>query len=158
MAKGLLSRVLGVGDVNLVSAKPLLKERGIELVTRQSEQAQDYRQVLEVRLETDRETRRVRGTVMGGKPRLVGVDDYRLEVVPEGFMLICTNRDQPGVVGKVGTLLGGSGVNIAGMQLGRDAPGGKALFVLAIDERPSEEVLDALRGLDVLERVDLAEL
>lgn len=158
VAKGLLSRVLGVGDVNLVSAKPLLKERGIELVTRQSEQAQDYRQVLEVRLETDRETRRVRGTVMGGKPRLVGVDDYRLEVVPEGFMLICTNRDQPGVVGKVGTLLGGSGVNIAGMQLGRDAPGGKALFVLAIDERPSEEVLDALRGLDVLERVDLAEL
>lgn len=158
VAKGLLSRVLGVGDVNLVSAKPLLKERGIELVTRQSEQAQDYRQVLKVRLETDRETRRVRGTVMGGKPRLVGVDDYRLEVVPEGFMLICTNRDQPGVVGKVGTLLGGSGVNIAGMQLGRDAPGGKALFVLAIDERPSEEVLDALRGLDVLERVDLAEL
>lgn len=73
-------------------------------------------------------------------------------------MLICINRDQPGVVGKVGTLLGENGVNIAGMQLGRDVPGGKALFVLAIDERPSDEVLDALRGLDVLERVDLAEL
>jgi D-3-phosphoglycerate dehydrogenase len=96
--------------------------------------------------------------VLGSKPRIVGIDEHSVEAVPSGFMLVCVNRDRPGVVGKVGTLLGENQINIAGMQLGRDNPGGKALFVLAIDERPSEAVLEAMRGLDVLERVDLAEL
>jgi D-3-phosphoglycerate dehydrogenase len=58
----------------------------------------------------------------------------------------------------VGTLLGEAGVNIAGMQLGRDMPGGRALFVLTVDQKPAPEVLEALRALPVLERVDLAEL
>ncbi|RTH32455.1 3-phosphoglycerate dehydrogenase, partial [Thermus scotoductus] len=55
-------------------------------------------------------------------------------------------------------LLEEAGVNIAGMQLGRDVPGGRALFVLTVDEKPSPEVLEALRALPVLERVDLAEV
>lgn len=158
VAKGFLSRVLGGETVNLVSARPLLKDRGIRLVTRKEEQAGEYTRLLEVRLATDQEERRARGVVMAGKPRLVGIDDYALEVVPEGYMLVCTNYDRPGVVGQVGTLLGEAGVNIAGMQLGRDVPGGRALFVLTVDEKPSPEVLEALRSLPVLERVDLAEL
>lgn len=158
VAKGLLSRVLGQGDVNLVSARPLLRDRGVSLSTRHVEEAQSYRQVLEVALTSDKETRRARGSVMGGKPRLVGIDAYSLEVIPEGFMLVCINFDRPGVVGKVGTLLGQAGVNIAGMQLGRDVPGGRALFVLTVDGQPSPEVLEALRNLDVIERVDMAEL
>ncbi|TBH21935.1 phosphoglycerate dehydrogenase [Thermus thermamylovorans] len=158
VAKGFLSRVLGGEAVNLVSARPLLKDRGIRLVTRKEEQAGEYMRLLEVRLATDQEERRARGVVMAGRPRLVGIDDYALEVVPEGYMLVCTNYDRPGVVGQVGTLLGEAGVNIAGMQLGRDMPGGRALFVLTVDQKPSPEVLEALRALPVLERVDLAEL
>jgi len=158
VAKGLLDHVLELGAVNLVSARPLLRDRGVHLSTRQVEEPLDYRQVLEVCLETDKETRKARGAVLGGKPRLVGIDDSTVEVVPEGFMLVCINIDRPGVVGKVGTLLGENGVNIAGMQLGRDMPGGHALFVLSVDERPSDAVLEAMRGLDVLERVDVAEL
>ncbi len=158
VAKGLLSRVLGPEAVNLVSARPLLKERGIRLVTQRQEEAGEYTRLLEVRLTTDQETRRARGVVIGGKPRLVGIDDYTLEVVPEGYMLVCVNYDRPGVVGQVGTLLGEAGVNIAGMQLGRDVPGGRALFVLTVDQKPAPEVLEALRALPVLERVDLAEL
>ena len=158
VAKGLLQRVLGSEAVNLVSARPLLKERGIALYTRHTEEAQGYSRLVEVRLRTDQEERRARGVVMGGRPRLVGMDDYALEVVPEGYMLVCVNYDRPGVVGQVGTLLGEAGVNIAGMQLGRDVPGGRALFVLTVDEKPAPEVLEALRSLPVLERVDLAEL
>ncbi len=158
VAKGLLNHVLEEGATNLVSARPLLRERGLTLITRQVEKPLDYRQVVEVRLETDRETRTARGAVLGGKPRIVGIDEHTVEAVPNGFMLVCINRDRPGVVGKVGTLLGENGVNIAGMQLGRDNPGGKALFVLSVDQRPSETVLEAMRGLDVLERVDIAEL
>jgi D-3-phosphoglycerate dehydrogenase len=158
VAKGLLGSVLEEGAVNLVSARPLLRDRGIHLSTRHVEHPQDYLQVIEVTLETDRETRRARGAVLGGKPRIVGIDGHSLEALPEGYLLICVNRDQPGVVGKVGTLLGNAGVNIAGMQLGRDHPGGHALFVLLVDERPSDATLETLRGLDVLERVDLAAL
>ncbi|KGQ20866.1 phosphoglycerate dehydrogenase [Thermus filiformis] len=158
VAKGFLQRVLGEGAVNLVSARPLLKERGVALYTRHTEEAQGYSRLVEVRLSTDQEERRARGVVMGGRPRLVGIDDYALEVVPEGYMLVCVNYDRPGVVGQVGTLLGEAGVNIAGMQLGRDVPGGRALFVLTVDEKPAPGVLEALRALPVLERVDLAEL
>ena len=158
VAKGLLARVLGEGAVNLVSARPLLKDRGIHLTTLRSEEAGEYTRLVEARLSTDQEERRARGVVIGGRPRLVGIDDYALEVVPEGYMLVCVNYDRPGVVGQVGTLLGEAGVNIAGMQLGRDVPGGRALFVLTVDQKPSPEVLEALRALPVLERVDLVEL
>ncbi|MGQ9753824.1 MAG: phosphoglycerate dehydrogenase [Thermaceae bacterium] len=158
VAKGFLSRVLGSEMVNLVSARPLLKERGIVLYTRHTEEVQGYSRLVEVRLRTDQEERKARGVIMGGRPRLVGIDEYSLEVVPEGYMLVCVNYDRPGVVGQVGTLLGDSGVNIAGMQLGRDRPGGRALLVLIVDEKPAPEVLEALRSLPVLERVDLAEL
>ncbi|MFN7140218.1 MAG: NAD(P)-dependent oxidoreductase, partial [Limisphaerales bacterium] len=103
VAKGLLEQVLEAGAINLVSARPLLRDRGIALVTRQVQEPLDYRQVLEVRLETDKETRKVRGAVLGGKPRIVGIDDHTVEAVPRGFMLVCINRDRPGVVGKVGT-------------------------------------------------------
>ena len=158
VAKGLLARVLGEGAVNLVSARPLLKDRGIHLTTLRSEEAGEYTRLVEARLSTDQEERRARGVVIGGRPRLVGIDDYALEVVPEGYMLVCVNYDRPGVVGQVGTLLGEAGVNIAGMQLGRDVPGGRALFVLTVDQKPSPEVLEALRALPVWERVDLVEL
>ena len=79
-------------------------------------------------------------------------------MIPEGHMIVCVNRDLPGVVGTVGALLGGAGINIAGMQLGRDVPGGRALFVLTVDEKPTKEIHDDLQGLDVIERVDLVNL
>ncbi len=136
VAKGLLSRVLGEEAVNLVSARPLLKDRGIALTTLRSEEAGEYTRLLEVRLSTDQEERRARGVVIGGRPRLVGIDDYALEVVPEGYMLVCVNYDRPGVVGQVGTLLGEAKVNIAGMCSGGTCPGGGP-FVLTVDQKPT---------------------
>lgn len=136
VAKGLLARVLGEGAVNLVSARPLLKDRGIHLTTLRSEEAGSTPGSWRP---GSPPTRRSGGPGGGdrGRPRLVGIDDYALEVVPEGYMLVCVNYDRPGVVGQVGTLLGEAGVNIAGMQLGRDVPGGRALFVLTVDQKPS---------------------
>ncbi len=157
VAKGLLERVLSEG-INLIAARPLLRERGIRLAVRKEAEAEGYTQLVEVRLTTDSEERTARGTVIGGHPRLVGVDGYGLESVLEGTLLVCKNFDRPGVVGRVGTLLGEAGVNIAGMQLGRDRPGGKALFVLSVDERPGPEVVGALEALELIERVDVAEL
>ena len=144
--------------VNYVSARPRLQERGVRLVSRKDPDAHGYAQALELRIQTDEEERRVLGTVLAGRPRIVAIDEYALELVPEGHVLVCVNRDRPGVVGEVGTLLGSAGVNIAGLQLGRDAPGGRALFVLAVDQPPGDEIIEKLRGLELLERVDAAAL
>lgn len=155
VAKGLLEPVIDQ-PVNYVSARPRLEERGVRLVSRRDPDAGGFAQAVEVRLQTDREERRALGTVLAGRPRLVRIDDYALEIEPKGPVLVCINRDQPGVVGRVGSLLGEAGINIAGLQLGRDQPGGRALFVLAVDQTPPDDVLEQLRNLDLLERVDAA--
>ena len=156
-AKGVVEPVIDQ-PVNYVSSRPRLQERGVKLVSRKDPDAHGYAQALELRLKTDEEERRVLGTVLAGRPRIVAIDDYALELVPEGHVLVCVNKDRPGVVGEVGTLLGRAGVNIAGLQLGRDAPGGRALFVLAVDQAPGEEIIEQLRSLELLERVDAAAL
>ena len=77
--------------------------------------------------------------------RIVRMDHYDVEVVPEGYMLLISNRDVPGIVGQIGTLLGSNHINIAGMTLGRDVPGGQAKTVLKIDSVISEEILQKIR-------------
>jgi D-3-phosphoglycerate dehydrogenase len=81
------------------------------------------------------------------QPRIVLLDDYRIDALPSGPALLLSNRDIPGVIGKVGTLLGERGINIAEWQMGRSAPGGSAVSYINIDTLASEEVLRELRAL-----------
>ena len=78
--------------------------------------------------------------------RLVKINKFYLEAVPEGFILMLNNRDVPGVVGQVGTLLGERNINIAGLQLGRETVGGMAISLIHVDERIPESVLQELRA------------
>jgi len=90
----------------------------------------------------------VEGAVFGTDTvRVVKIDGFRMEAVPEGHILMLHNRDVPGVVGRVGTLLGERGINIAGIELGRERVGGMALSLIHVDEAVSREVLDELRTL-----------
>ena len=90
----------------------------------------------------------VEGTVFGSDTlRIVKINDFFLEGVPEGHILMLQNRDVPGVVGRVGTLLGENKVNIAGLELGREKIGGMAVSLIHVDERVPEVVLEQLRGL-----------
>jgi D-3-phosphoglycerate dehydrogenase len=82
-----------------------------------------------------------------GIVRLTRINDFFMEAVPEGTILMLHNRDVPGVVGKVGTLLGERGINIAGIELGREKAGGTALSLIHVDERVPKDVLDELRKL-----------
>ncbi len=157
VAKGVIEPVLDQ-PVNYVSARPRMQERGIALASRKEEDARGYTQALQVSLQSDEEIRSVTGAVLGGRARIVAIDEYNLELVPQGHVLVCVNRDRPGVVGEVGTMLGKAGINIAGLQLGRDAPGGRALFVLAVDQQPPDDIMEQLRSLELLERVDAAAL
>src|SRR5437879_12204821 len=90
----------------------------------------------------------VQGAVFGAETiRLTRIDGFRMEAVPEGYILMLHNRDVPGVVGRVGTLLGERGINIAGIELGRERVGGMALSLIHVDAPVPADVLDALRTL-----------
>ena len=118
---GLLKKSLPE-HVNVVNAPYLAKERGIRVSETISSDVEDYSSLITVELTTDKSKRQVAGTLFGRKePRIVRVDDYRLEAVPSGYMLVFSNQDTPGVIGKIGTILGSNQINIAGMQLGRVA-------------------------------------
>jgi len=101
----------------------------------------------------------VAGAVFGRDViRLVKINNFYLEAVPEGFILMLNNRDVPGVVGAVGTLLGEVGINIAGLQLGREGVGGMAISLVHVDERIPETVLARLRTVPSIVSAQLVEL
>ena len=79
--------------------------------------------------------------------RIVLLDDFRIDALPHGPALIISNRDVPGVIGKVGTILGGHGINIAEWQMGRSGPGGQAVSYINIDSPAPDHVLRELRQL-----------
>ena len=98
------------------------------------------------------------GTVLVGEPRLISIDSFRVDLQPSGRFLVSRHSDRPGVVGRFGTILGAHDINIASMQVGRDAPRGKAMMILAIDEPVGEDVLAELRtvpGMSDLRYVEL---
>jgi D-3-phosphoglycerate dehydrogenase / 2-oxoglutarate reductase len=142
---------------NFVNARALARERGINLNLRFTAESEDYANEIRVTMSDGKRVRSLAGTCFGRQPRITRIRNYRLEVAPEGYALVATNYDRPGVVGKIGSLLGEANVNIAGMQLGRDAPGGKALFALTLDARPSDAILETIRGQDFIESAFVVE-
>ena len=111
-------------------------------------EASDYVNALSVQVRTTSRTTAVEGAVFGASTvRLTKVDGFRMEAVPEGHILMLHNRDVPGVVGRVGTLLGERGINIAGIELGREKVGGMAISLIHVDETVSPDVLTELRQL-----------
>jgi D-3-phosphoglycerate dehydrogenase len=155
---GLLKKSLP-DHVNVVNAPHLAKERGIRVSETISSDVEDYSSLITVELTTDKSKRQVAGTLFGRKePRIVRVDDYRLEAVPSGFMLVFSNQDTPGVIGKIGTLLGSNQLNIAGMQLGRVAPHGMAVAVVNVDSAIPPAIMHEIRRLPNIVYATLVEL
>src|SRR5258708_8648876 len=110
--EGLLSG-MGVEPVSLVNALLIAEERGIRHARRTGAPEPGFETTVGVTLEAARGRARVAGTVMGNEHgRVIRIDDYHVDVAPEGWMLGIRNRDVPGFIGRVGTLLGGAGVNI----------------------------------------------
>ncbi|MFC4639403.1 phosphoglycerate dehydrogenase [Deinococcus hohokamensis] len=141
---------------NMINARALAKERGLNLTVRQEQDSPDYQTEVIVTVRRGmpgekQRTRTVGGTVFGRSPRLTRLRDYRVELEPEGHILIASNEDKPGAVAKLSNLLGTWGINIAGMALGRAAKGGQALFTLTLDDGLSAEQLQAIRDLDVID-------
>lgn len=143
---GLLRPMLG--DVNVVSAPVVAKERGIvvEEVTR--EMPEDYESLITVTVTTERQTRHVSGTVFAdGRPRIVNIKGIRMDAEFGPSMIYITNLDKPGFIGKFSSTLGEAGINIATFHVGRDAPGGNAVALIEIDGDLPDAVLAKVRAL-----------
>jgi len=134
--------------VNMVNALPIAKARGIRLVESKSTELTDFASLISVTLMTDRNQTEVAGTLFSRQdPRLVEIDGFRLEALLDGLLLIYSNMDVPGVIGRIGMLLGRNGVNIAGMQLGRQQRGGRAVAVVNVDDPVPGPVLEEIRRI-----------
>ncbi len=149
LLKGLFEPVLGQ-EVNLVSAKPVAIERGIAIEESRVEHSEYYDSLIEVEVESDGKSMYLAGTCFGKEYRILKIDVYNVNFVPEGHYIISLHEDKPGVIGRVGTLFGRNGINIAGMIVGRseNKPGGIQLMLLLVDDPPSEEVLGEMVKLD----------
>lgn len=145
--KGLLAPVLE-GGVSYVNAISLAEERGITVEEGRSSEPPPFAGMLRLALATDRAEASVAGTVFAGRPRLVEVDGVPIESHPAGHMLFFRNRDVPGVVGQVGTILGRAKVNIAGIQLGRTASGGRAVSIINVDGPVPADALQEIRNVE----------
>jgi D-3-phosphoglycerate dehydrogenase / 2-oxoglutarate reductase len=131
--KGVLEPHL-VESVNFVNAKQLAKERGIDVELIAHETPRDYRNLISFRAGANGHEVCVSGTLFSEhQQRIVSVDQFRVEFRPEGHLLYIINNDVPGVVGRVGTLLGEAGVNIAEYNLARNSSGGTAMSIVSID-------------------------
>ena len=148
--KGLLSGFLDE-HLNYVNAPFIARERGVTINETRSRESTDFVNALSVTVKTANGEHQVAGAVLGNRAmRLIRIDGFRVESVPEGYFLMLRNRDVPGVVGTVGTLLGQAQVNIAGLELGRDRAGGMALSLFAVDGPVPAAVLDQLKTMPAI--------
>jgi D-3-phosphoglycerate dehydrogenase len=148
LAKGVLSPILQE-TVNFINAVTLAKERGIKINEAKSSREKEFVTLIQLEVKTDKETRRISGTLSSNKqPRIVKIDEYYVELSPIGEMIIVRNWDRPGIIGNLGTLLGLHNINIAAMTFGRDKPGGGAITVLNVDSPVSAEVLGKIKKLE----------
>ena len=132
--------------VNVVNAPLIAAERGIAVSEERFRASRDYTNVVEVRVVTDGEEATVSGTTIGPEGRLflAGALGYGIDIELAPHMIFLVYNDMPGVIGRVGTLCGEAGVNIANMAVSRTKEGGKALMVFSVDTAPPDELVERL--------------
>jgi D-3-phosphoglycerate dehydrogenase len=144
--EGLLSPLLD--NVNMVNAPLIARERDIDVKETRDERPGDYHTLVRLTVTTERQSRSVAGTLFAdSRPRLVEIKGIHLEAELAPHMLYVTNKDKPGFIGALGSTLGEAGVNIATFHLGRAAPGGDAIALIAVDEPVPPAVLARVQRL-----------
>ncbi len=158
-ASALKGAFAGVGRINAVNAQQVAEERGVDVTETTSRQSEDFQSLVTVVVKSAEKEISVAGTLFTGEePRLVSIDGYRVDAVPAGHMMVARNRDEPGVIGFIGSVLGEHDVNIAGMFNARNADGGEALTVYNLDHAPDDGVVSALLEDDRVTEVTTIEL
>jgi D-3-phosphoglycerate dehydrogenase len=144
--KGALQPVVG-SEVNEVNARYTAREHGLQIIENRRKDARNYKSLISVRVETERGSRTVSGTVFEGpSPRVVQIDAYDIDLRPSRHMLVIAYPDVPGMVGQFGTILGNRQINIARMEVGRSGRGQQAIIMLTVDEPVPAEAVDEIRA------------
>ncbi len=150
--------------VNYVNAWAIARKFGIKVTESKSEEVENFSSMITLTLRTRGDaggglSKTVSGTLFGkGDIRIVGLDNYRIDASPSGFMLICSFIDKPRVIGPVCTILGDHNINIAGMQVGREKVGGKAVMVLNVDSSVGIELIEEIKKVPNIIDVKLVRL
>jgi len=155
--KGFL-QIAGGSDVNEVNAPAFAKSLGLKVTESRLSAPGDYSDLLELSATAEGKMVSVGGAFFGATPRIVSVNSRPVEARPHGVVLVLENTDRPGMVGRIGTLLGNHGVNIATMSLSRNQAGGTALTVLNLDTAPDVALLQEIRASEDIHSAQVIEL
>jgi D-3-phosphoglycerate dehydrogenase / 2-oxoglutarate reductase len=143
--------------INPVNASLILKEKGISVKETRQEIGGEFTNLVTVEIKNGHDIS-VAGTVREGEERIVKINGFSVEAVPDGYLLVCYNEDKPGIMGHIGTILGEKRVNIASMTLGRNKKGGQAITVLNLDQGIDSEVLNRLEEFPAIHSVKLVRI
>jgi D-3-phosphoglycerate dehydrogenase len=156
--KGLLTPMVKYA-VNYVNAPVVADEMGIKVIESTTAEAEDYTHLITLRVCTDSGEHVVAGTIIGKNDlKVVKIDNFRLELVPEGHILLIFNQDRPGAIGGIGTTLGRHDINIGRMHVGQEKNGDHNIIFLQTDTPVPPEVLDELRSAELVTSVTPLEL
>ena len=143
--------------VNAVNAPLLARDRGLSIDETKNPEARDFASTMAVRVVTDEVDRKVTGTIIGKRtPRIIGVDDFALEMSPEGTIMVIFNDDRPGVIGAVGTICGHHKLNIGTMGVGRVK--NSAVLAISLDAAPDDKAIAEFQKQDFVKSVYVCEL
>jgi D-3-phosphoglycerate dehydrogenase len=144
--------------INVVNARLQAQARGIDVVEKRTDAQGLYPDLLTLTVDGSGPQFRAAGTVLAQGPRLVQLGDFHIDVAPSGRFLLTYHDDRPGVIGSVGQALGAGNINIAALQLGRDAPRGRAVMIVAVDDEVPEAVRQELARIDGMTEIRYVQL
>lgn len=149
IVKGILRPHMGVEEVNDINAEIMAKRRNIEVVDIRSSKTHGFTNNIKVKLFTSKEEKFIAGTLLNGYgPRFVNFNGSTIDVIPEGHLIITEHIDRPGIIGKFGTILGDSQINIGNMQVGRNKESGTAIGIFGVDKEVEPSILEELSKVE----------
>jgi D-3-phosphoglycerate dehydrogenase len=156
--KGLMTPMIK-DDVNFVNAQILAKERGIKVTEARISESEEYVNLITVNAVSEEGKNKVAGTIFGRKnPRVVDMNNFRLELEPVNRFVLIHNHDKPGAIGSIGTLLGEHNINISRMRVGQEEGSDKTMIFLRTDTPIPEDVIEKMRALPLMISVASFEL
>ncbi|HBM75223.1 MAG TPA: hypothetical protein DD429_06675 [Clostridiaceae bacterium] len=149
--RGLLSSVSD-RNINNVNSYYVAHDFGIDVVEATSNECGNYTSLIRVKVYSGNQVRTFAGTVFGiNDIRITEISGYMIDVVPEKYLLLLNNKDKPGYVGRIGTMLGNADINIATMRVSRNRRGEAALMAITVDDLVPEDVLNGINNMDGIE-------
>lgn len=147
--KGIFEVIISDSTVNYVNAPIIAQERGIKVTESKNTQEKIFSNLISITIKTSKEEHSISGSLFEKQePWIIFIDNFRVDALPKGYMLVITNHDRPGVIGKVGTILGKNKINIGNLKLGRNIIGGMALSVWNIDISAPKSVIKEILKLN----------